>query len=182
MGIMGLMGSMLMLFATMVAAPRQAASVAFSPDGKVIAVGSWREVRLLDASTQQELGKLAATSDMVRARAFSRDGRRLAVAGGSPARFGEVQVWDVASRTQLVQWRGHDDCIYAIVFSPDGIRLATGSYDKLVKIWNAADGSPLRTLKEHSDAVLAVAFSPDGARIASASVERSGTTGGRALG
>src|ERR1035438_3219017 len=156
MGIMGLMGSMLMLFATMVAAPREAASVAFSPDGKVIAVGSWQEVRLLDAATQQEVGKFAATSDMVRALAFSRDGRRLAVAGGSPARFGEVQVWDVASRKQIAQWRGHDDCIYAVAFSPDGSRLATGSYDKLVKIWNVANGELVRTLKEHSDAVLAV--------------------------
>src|SRR5689334_15866735 len=133
----------------MVALLALAAAVAYSPDGTTIAVGSWKEVRLLDAATQRVIAKLPGTSDTVRALAFSRDGSRLAAGGGSPARFGEVMIWDVASRTATTQWRAHQDCIYAVAFSPDGKRLATASYDKLVKTWDVSTGKEVLNMKEH---------------------------------
>jgi WD40 repeat protein len=147
------------------------AAIAVSPDGKITASGSFHQTTLADAAGKT-IATLAGQSDVVRALAFSPDGRWLAAAGGAPARFGQVQLWDVASRKLVREWRGHEDAIYSVAFSPDGKTLATGSYDKLVKLWDPTTGAELRTLKDHIDAVFCVAFSPDGARLASASADR----------
>src|SRR5713226_4834822 len=72
-------------------------SLAFSPDGKLLAVGTYKEVDLLDAATGKKLATLSGHADVVRSLAFSRDGKLLAAAGGSPARFGEVIVWDTGT-------------------------------------------------------------------------------------
>jgi WD40 repeat protein len=55
-------------------------SVAFSPDGKTLASGSWdKTVRLWDIATQQQLGEsLVGHSDLVYSVAFSPDGKTLA--------------------------------------------------------------------------------------------------------
>src|SRR6266480_4208656 len=113
------------------AAPPQTYSLAWRPDGAVIALGGYRETRLVDAASRKPIATLAGHSDAVRALAFSRDGKWLAAAGGLPARAGEVKLWDVATKAVAQTFTGHADCIYAVAFSPDGRVLATASYDKL---------------------------------------------------
>ena len=146
--------------------------LAYSPDGKLIALAGFREVRLIDATTKQTIATLTGSADAVRAVAFSHDGTRLAAAGGLPARSGEVLIFDVAQRKLLHTLRGHADCVYAAVFSPDGRALATGSYDKLVKLWDLAAEKEIRTYKDHIDAVYAVAFTRDGQRLISGAADR----------
>jgi WD40 repeat protein len=150
----------------------QVSAVAFSPDGRLLAVARYREIGLVDTSTRAAARSLPGASDVVRAVAFSPDGRTVAGAGGGAARYGEIVLWDAATGAVLGTLRGHADNVYAIAFSPDGRRLASSSYDRLVKLWDAASGQELRTLKEHTDAVFAVAFSPDGARLASGGADR----------
>ena len=70
--------------------------LAYSPDGKLLALAGYKQIRLLDAASKKELAVLSGPAGTVRAIAFSRDGRLLAAAGGLPARSGEVLVWDVA--------------------------------------------------------------------------------------
>jgi WD40 repeat protein len=149
------------------------ASVAFSPDGKNLAVGGYKEVRLLDPQTGQILEKMGGAAGLVRSVAFSPDGKWLAAGGGLCQQWGEIQLWDLQSRKLLRTLRGHHDCIYSVAFSPDGKLLASGSYDKLIKLWDPASGKELRTLKDHIDAVFAVAFSPDGKWLASGSQDNS---------
>ncbi|HXF27212.1 MAG TPA: c-type cytochrome domain-containing protein [Bryobacteraceae bacterium] len=146
--------------------------LAFSPDGKTIALAGFREARLIDATTKQTIATIPAV-DKVRAVAFSRDGKLLAVAGGLAARKGEVVIWDVDAKKVLRTITGHADCIYAVAFSPDGKSIATSSYDKLIKLWDVNTGSEIRTLKDHIDAVFALAFTPDGKHIISGSADRS---------
>ena len=148
------------------------ASVKFSPDGSVLAVGGYQKVRLLDTHSGKVIAELTGHTDAVRSIAFSRDGKKLAAAGGEPQREGEVKIWDLASFRLISTLKGHKDCIYSVAWSPDGKVIATGSYDKMVKLWDVASGKELRNLQDHIDAVFAVAFSPDGRRLASASQDR----------
>lgn len=70
----------------------QVHALAFSPDGKTLATGSWDQtVRLWDAATGQERETLRWPIGGVMKLAFAPDGLRLAAAGDS----GAVVVWDV---------------------------------------------------------------------------------------
>jgi WD40 repeat protein len=149
------------------------ASVRFSPDGKLLAVGGYQEVRLIDSASGKPLATLPGHADYVRSLAFSPDGSMLAAAGGPPQRGGEIKIWDVHSHQLLKTLLGHKDCIYSVAWSPDGKLLASGSYDKMVKLWDAATGQEVKNLQDHIDAVFAVAFSPDGKHLASGSQDRS---------
>ncbi|HTQ53903.1 MAG TPA: c-type cytochrome domain-containing protein [Bryobacteraceae bacterium] len=147
-------------------------ALAYRSDGKLLALGSFRAVRLVDPQTGDNIATLPGEAEDVRAVAFSPDGKVLAAAGGLPARSGEVRIWDIEKRVELRTVTGHHDCIYGVAFSPDGKLIATASYDKLIKLWDVATGSLVRNLKDHIDAVYAVAFTPDGKRLVSASADR----------
>jgi WD40 repeat protein len=154
-----------------VAVKAQIGSIAYRPDGKMMALGTYKEVRLADPAGKT-LAALPGHAEQVRAVAFSPDGALLAAAGGLPGRKGEVKIWDVEKRTLVRTLEGHLDCIYAVAFSPDGKTLATSSYDKLIKLWDAATGKEVRTLKDHIDAIYDLAFTPDGSRLLSAAADR----------
>src|SRR5579859_6647186 len=147
-------------------------SVKFSPDGSVLAVGGYGQLRLVDPASGKALITLAGHPDFVRSIAFSPDGKMVAGAGGHPQGEGEIRIWDVQSHQLLKTMQGHKDCIYSIAWSPDGKLIASGSYDKMVKLWDVASGKELLNLQDHIDAVFAVAFSPDGKLLASASQDR----------
>ncbi|MBI3472748.1 MAG: hypothetical protein HY013_15435 [Candidatus Solibacter usitatus] len=149
----------------------QIGALAWRPDGKLLALGLFKEVRLADPSGKT-VATLSGHIEAVRAVAFSRDGKWLAAAGGLPARQGEIKIWDVEARTVLKTIQGHTDCIYAVAFSPDGKTLVTSSYDKLIKLWDPLTGREIRTLKDHIDAVYGLAFTPDGKFLLSASADR----------
>src|SRR5580658_168020 len=147
-------------------------SAKFSPDGKLLALGGYRQVRLIDPASGDVIATLSGHANYVRSIAFSPDGKFLAAAGGSPQLEGEIKIWDLQSHQVLKTLIGHKDCIYSIAWSPDGKLIASGSYDKMVKLWDVAEGKELINLQDHIDAVFAVAFSPDGRRLASASQDR----------
>ncbi len=104
--------------------------------------------------------------------AYSRDGRRLATAGGALGEPGAVTIRDGADGRELASFRGHHDAINGLAFDPTGRRLATAGRDRTVRIWDAATGRPLSTLRGHVLGVNAVAFSPDGRFLASAGEDR----------
>jgi len=147
-------------------------SAKFSPDGKLLAVGGYRQVRLIDPASGNVIATLSGHANYVRSIAFSPDGKLLAAAGGMPQVEGEIKIWDLQSRKVLKTMTGHKDCIYSIAWSPDSKLIASGSYDKMVKLWDVATGKEVNNLQDHIDAVFAVAFSPDGKRLASASQDR----------
>jgi WD40 repeat protein len=147
-------------------------SAKFSPDGKLLAAGGYRQVRLIDPASGNVIATLSGHANYVRSIAFSPDGKLLAAAGGSPQLEGEIKIWELQSHQVLKTLTGHKDCIYSIAWSPDGKLIASGSYDKTVKLWDVATGREVSNLQDHIDAVFAVAFSPDGTRLASASQDR----------
>ncbi|OGR44441.1 MAG: hypothetical protein A2X35_06945 [Elusimicrobia bacterium GWA2_61_42] len=105
-------------------------ALAFSPDGKTLAVGTGMEKRLeiWNAEKLEEAGSVK-DSDWVNCVAFTPDGKRI-VTGGSA-----VKVWDPVSGACLKTYEGHADEIHAVDVSPDGKYIASASNDKTVKIW-----------------------------------------------
>jgi WD40 repeat protein len=148
-------------------------SLTWSPDGATIALGGYKETRLVNSQTKKTVVTLTGSAEAVRAVAFSHDGKLLAAAGGLPARKGEVKIWDLSTQTVKTSIAGHSDCIYAVAFSPDGASLATASYDKLIKLWDASTGKEIRTFHDHVDSIYALAFTADGKRLVSGAADRS---------
>ena len=108
----------------------------------------------------------------VHALVFSRDGKRLAVGAGLPARTGSVRVYSVPDGTLIHDFAGHDDVVFGLAFRPDGGQLASASFDQSVRLWNLATDRPEGVFTGHSDFVYDVAYAPDGRSLLSVSKDR----------
>ena len=148
-------------------APPVVPSVAFSPDGRLLAVAGYHEVLLHAADGSGVAARLVGASERVQAVAFSPDGKRLAVAAGDPGRLGEVQVWDVAKRKLAVSAPVTFDTLYGLSWSPDGSKVAFGCADNTVRAIDPATGKQVLLMGTHSDLVLGTAFCRDGTHLLS---------------
>jgi WD40 repeat protein/energy-coupling factor transporter ATP-binding protein EcfA2 len=145
----------------------QVETIAFSPDGRLLATGSGdRQLRLwtLGPSGSQLLYEQpldAGVNDL----AFSADGDLVAIAVKDEA----VLLWDVAERS-FERLEGHNAEVLSVAFSPDGLRLATGSLDGEILVWNLEDlDAPRQRLNSHTERVTSMAFDGEGGRFASGS-------------
>jgi WD40 repeat protein len=142
-------------------------AMTFSPDGTLLAVAGYHEVLLHKSDGSGLVARLVGESSRIESIAFSKDGRLLAAAGGSPAEFGQVQIWGVATHQNLKTFQPSTDSLYGVSFSPDGKSVACGAADKTVRRINIEDGKVLTEFKAHADWVLATCFTLDGRQIVS---------------
>jgi WD40 repeat protein len=154
-----------------------AASVAFSPDGRTLAVSAARGgdlqggrlmlVRLTDSGhSAQELWSSEERTDLVWSVAFSPRGDR--IAAGTVG--GDVRLWDTASGERVGKpLTGHVDAVQDLAFQPHGDLLASASWDNTVRLWDLDKHAPAGVpLVEHTKRPVTLSFSPDGTRLASA--------------
>ena len=146
-------------------------SVAFSPDGKQLAAGSYGGVRRWAASTRKELPKLKVKSGYVRDLAYSPDGKLLAA-----GHYQRTSLFDTGTGKRVAELKGQRGQVTGVAYSPDGKRLATSSEDETVHVWNVADGKIVKVFADHTYPVQGVAFSPDGKLIASAAGDETRVT------
>jgi Tol biopolymer transport system component len=146
-------------------------SVAFSPDGTLLASASFdKTVKLWGLSAREGQTTLLGHPAWASCVAFSPDGKILASGGHCNA----VKLWDVTTgkeRATLQEGRVSVGfgVVISLAFSPDGKALASGDMDGQVKLWDVATGKQVRTLGQFQDEgyVESVAFSPDGRTLAS---------------
>jgi mono/diheme cytochrome c family protein len=153
-------------------------TVAFSRDGKLLAIGGYHEVLLHDVSqvlagAESLVARLVGMSERIESVAFSPDGTQLAVVGGSPGRLGEVQIWNVAERSLAHSIPVTYDTCYGASWSPDGRLLAFGCPDNSVRVIKAESGQQVLFNGAHNDWVLDTVFSIDAKHLVSVSRDRS---------
>ncbi len=153
--------------------PKGTWSVAWSPGGERIAVGSFSGVEILNVATGEVVFKHDKPYAEVTAVTWSPDGRYIAWGSsgydlGLQFRSGTVEVWEVATnRRAYIYYAPGKDTTVAIAWSPDGKYLAFGGAGG-VRIWETAAWSPVYTFSWSGQRVEAVAWSPDSKHFATA--------------
>ena len=139
-------------------------SLAFSPDGQLLASSGWDDkIRLWNSETKQHEITLIERADVMTV-AFSPDGQMLAAGSWDEA----VRLWDPSTGEIIRTLVGHNEGIESVAFSPDGATLASGSADRTIRLWNTHTWQLKRTLRGQGR-MRSVAFSPDGKTLVSGS-------------
>ena len=145
------------------------ASVAFSPNSKILAWAGWSgHVRLCDPATGTKINDLEVPG--VARIAFSPDSTLLATATEGKM----VRLWQVPGGQIVADLEGDLFRFHCVAFSPDGNRVLAGGGDWKpggicqVNVWDVASKKQVLTLRSPDRAILAIAVSPDSKIFASA--------------
>lgn len=141
--------------------------IAYSPDGKYLAVASSIGTWLYDSRTGAEVHLLTGHTYAATSIAFSPDGQTLATGGDWPDRT--IRLWDAATGVLTRTLDVSEFSGGSLAFSPDGKTLAGETYNKKVRLWNVETGARILSLEGHTSSITSVAFSPDGRTVASGS-------------
>jgi WD40 repeat protein/transcriptional regulator with XRE-family HTH domain len=137
-------------------------SVAWSPDGSLLACGSYlRGVQMWDMTTYTHLWVVVTQSPFNRSVAWSPDGTRI-VSGDDN---GSVYVWDARDGTLKQQLMGHQGAVMSVAWSPDGRWLASASGSQKggeLFVWAAYSGQRVQAFTGHPGLVYDLAWSPSG--------------------
>jgi WD40 repeat protein len=168
--------------------PGRLLSLAFAPDGKSLACGVGKEVRLYDLGSETP-GRVVTSHDFaVTSVAFTKDCS--AVISGSH----DHTVKRTSLATDRTEWQapGSYEQVNSVALSRDAALLATGSSDGryahrllpagakclgpgAVRLWDARTGRLLRRLGDPAEQVMAVALSPDGRHVAAGGASPKGS-------
>lgn len=141
-------------------------SLAFNPQGDLLASGGFAEVKLWRRPANVQRFNLAAAEAAATSLAVSPD-RKWMATGGEDNR---VKLWDLSTGAPGPVLEGHAAAVTGLRFSADGMRLASSSLDRSIRVWNVADGAAIGRI-DAPTAVNAVALVGDGSRIASGGAE-----------
>ncbi len=148
---------------------RRIKSLAFSPDGKVLASGDeYRTIHLWDLDTATSHATYKASVSFS-ALTFSPNGKLLASGSGN----GSVRLWNAESKQEgwrgainrflpTLTLKGHKDGVSALAFSPDGKTLLTGSDDGTIRAWDTITGKEQFRCPGHTSEISGLAVSDGG--------------------
>jgi WD40 repeat protein len=143
--------------------PQWAYPLAFSPDGRAVALAQAdAALGLWDWAAGAEVAVLKHTA-RVHYAAFTPDGRLLASAAGQT-----VRLWDVSSRECVARFPAFHGRTFGLALHPRGRLLAAGSMDGTVRLWDVTAAREVERYDWQVGAIRRVAFSPDGMTAAAA--------------
>jgi DNA-binding beta-propeller fold protein YncE len=148
-------------------------SIAFSPDGKMLASGHYGDTtKLWDLATGREQANLMAMGFATVCVGFSPDGKMLASAHreGKPD---VIQLFDVATRKELASFKNGGGA-FCLLFTPDSKTLVasvdphTGRWQSV--LWDVTTRQPPETFKDRPNSDVSgnctMGISPDGKTLA----------------
>nr|WP_042178533.1 AAA family ATPase [Kibdelosporangium sp. MJ126-NF4]CEL13246.1 High-affnity carbon uptake protein Hat/HatR [Kibdelosporangium sp. MJ126-NF4]CTQ98938.1 High-affnity carbon uptake protein Hat/HatR [Kibdelosporangium sp. MJ126-NF4] len=145
----------------------------YSPDGRMLAIGSHRgQVLVLDATTHATTSTLDFRNSPVSTLTFSPDSRSLVTA----AHDGAITVWDTGTWSRKTELAGHNGRVRTAAFSPDQRLLAIAGDDETVTLWDTATNTRWATLSGHIRHITSVAWNPKSSTLASGSLDHSITS------
>ncbi|MGV3720696.1 MAG: WD40 repeat domain-containing protein [Actinomycetota bacterium] len=147
-------------------------SLAFSPDGKSLAAGSYQTVQLWDVESRTATRKLSGHAGPVRCLSWSRDGSRLAAGGGKPGEAGEVRIWSASDGSSISSMVEHRDVVEGVAFAPDGQAVLSAGLDEKALVTEVASRKVVQALMDHTNRVVTVAVSPDGKYVLTGALDR----------
>ena len=154
------------------ARPIPITALAFSGDGKRLAVSGYREVTFWDPATGTLIRRLGGMPERISALAWHPKRNLLAVAGGTPGQWGTVAIVDASHGYAVRFLCDLPEMALSVAFDKDGTTLVAGCGDRTMRLFDVSAGKQTRILRQHADWVQAVAFNPGGTRLVSVSRDR----------
>jgi WD40 repeat protein/uncharacterized caspase-like protein len=143
---------------------RSVTSLAFSPDGRTLAIGGVESKSNFDLAAMMNP---AAVQKNQKKNSKPPDPEEM-MKNMKVEAVGQVVLWDVASGQEIGALKGHGKGVTQVAFSRDGRLLASSSTDNTIRIWDVAARRELRTLSGHTTNIDSIDFSPDSRLLASA--------------
>ncbi len=143
--------------------------IAFSPDGKTLALQYADIVSRLDLTKWQLRAKETRQSRELNCVAYAPDGKFLAIGTAK-----QIEFWDTATDQQTAILPSHGGDIRSFAFAPDGRTMASANNIGELKLWDVATKQEMFSVVGHTGSVHCMAFSPNGKTLATASVKPDG--------
>ena len=141
---------------------RTVSTIAFAPDGKMLAVGNWvfdGAVELWDINTEERITILKEKVGSVRELEFSADGTMLACV--SWHRNVEYHMWEVATGQEVIHFIGEQDVLHnGLALSPDAHSVASAG-GETVFLWDVPTEGLQHIIEGNENLAWTLAFSPD---------------------
>jgi WD40 repeat protein len=152
----------------------EVASVAWSPNGKLLASGSKDQmIRLWDPKADAEVRRIDAHTPYPKV-VWSPDGKLLAVKGRDkgidPNIENTIYVFEAATGKEVTRIVvAPEEYVHSVVWSPDGKMLSSTTCDTTIRLWDVMTGKEIRAFTGPYPALGVVAWSPDGKTLAAVS-------------
>lgn len=135
-------------------------SLAFSPDGNLLATGGGEpsrsgELLIWDVAKREKIRAIEdAHSDTVFGLEFSRDGKQ--IVSGAADKF--VKIHEVSTGKHVRSFEGHTHHVMDVSWQADGSTLASAGADNAIKVWNVETGEQIRTITGYTKQITSIRF------------------------